>query len=82
VPARLSNTTPPRDGAIKPNFIPLSLFEPAGLALSGNNLLVANFGKRTVVEYNVTTGAVINANFITGLSGKNYGALHSTSGGS
>jgi hypothetical protein len=47
----------------------------AGLALSGNNLFVANEGDRTVNagngtvgEYDATTGAVINANFITGLT--------------
>ena len=44
--------------------------------MSGNNLFVANSvpnagigtGVGTVGEYNATTGAVINANFITGLS--------------
>ena len=30
---------------------------PTGLALSGNNLFVANFGGGTVGEYNATTGA-------------------------
>jgi hypothetical protein len=34
--------------------------------LSGNNLLVANYTSGTVGEYDATTGAAINANFITG----------------
>ena len=34
----------------------------------GNTLFVANFGSGTVGEYDATTGAAINANFITGLN--------------
>lgn len=37
-----------------------------GLALSGNHLFVANYGISTVGEYKATTGAAINANFVTG----------------
>jgi hypothetical protein len=37
--------------------------------VSGNNLFVANETGNTVGEYNATTGAAINASFITGLSG-------------
>jgi hypothetical protein len=36
--------------------------------VSGNNLFVADRNTGTVGEYNATTGATINANFITGLS--------------
>ena len=45
------------------------LNEPEGMAISGSNLFVANFGNGTVDEYNATTGAAtgINASFITGL---------------
>jgi hypothetical protein len=45
-----------------------------GLAVSGNDLFVANDGavgsevQGTVGEYNATTGAAINVNFITGLT--------------
>ena len=39
-----------------------------GLALSGNHLVVAGDQQGTVGEHDATTGAVINANFITGLS--------------
>jgi WD40 repeat protein len=41
-----------------------------GLALSSNGLylFVAGYNSGTVGEYDATTGAVINANFITGLS--------------
>ena len=42
--------------------------EPVGLALSGNNLLVANYLGTTVGEYDATTGIALNANFITGLN--------------
>jgi hypothetical protein len=62
---------------INANFI-TGLTAPMAIALSGNNLFVANdigvgFGGTgidlaTVSEYNATTGAVINANFITGLN--------------
>jgi len=40
-----------------------------GLAVSGNTLFVSNYNNGTVSEYNATTDAVINANFITGLNG-------------
>jgi hypothetical protein len=40
----------------------------AGLALSGNDLFVANQSGTTVGEYDATTGAAINANFLTGLN--------------
>ena len=44
---------------------------PGGIAISGNNLFVANYGvdgDSTVGEYNATTGAVINASLVSGLS--------------
>jgi WD40 repeat protein len=53
--------------AINSSFI-TGLNSPLGLAISGNNLFVANFGNGTVGEYNATTGAAINPSFITGLS--------------
>ncbi len=49
--------------AIKANFI-TELFFPSALAVSGNNLLVADVGR--VGEYSATTGAAINANFVQG----------------
>ena len=60
-------------GAPDPNFTTItgSLpagFESFGLAVLGNDLFVANFSGSTVSEYNATTGALIKANFITGLS--------------
>ena len=47
--------------------------------MSGNNLLVANAGSDTVREYDATTGAVINANFITGLNAPTALAVAPTS---
>ena len=35
---------------------------------SGSDLFVTLFGNNTVGEYNATTGAAINASFITGLN--------------
>jgi hypothetical protein len=61
---------------INANFI-TGLQNPTGLAVLGNTLFVANqtsnsgspmFIPGTVGEYNSTTGAAINVNFITGLS--------------
>ena len=54
------------------------VLHPAGLALLGDKLFVANFGDNTVGEYDATTGAPINANFIpgsaaTGLAVKRHG---------
>jgi hypothetical protein len=40
---------------------------PSGLAVSGTNLLVANSGR--ISQYNTSTGAGLNLNFITGLTG-------------
>jgi hypothetical protein len=45
-----------------------------GVAVLGNNLFVANdgnyaAGQGSIAEYNATTGALINASFIAGLSG-------------
>ena len=54
---------------IKANFI-TGLNGATGLAVSGNNLFVANAGNGTVGVYNATTGAVINANLITGLTAR------------
>ncbi len=55
-------------GVVNASFI-TGLNSPLGLAISGNNLFVANFGSGTVGEYDATTGATINANFVTGLNG-------------
>jgi hypothetical protein len=41
------------------------LNNPSSIAISGNDLFVGNNGTDTVGEYNATTGAVINASFIT-----------------
>ena len=41
---------------------------PAGLALSGNDLFVGNQSATTVGENDASTGAAINASFITGLT--------------
>jgi hypothetical protein len=52
---------------INVNFISEGLSTPSGIALSadGGTLFVANYtGSSAVGEYNATTGAVINANFI------------------
>jgi DNA-binding beta-propeller fold protein YncE len=54
--------------AIKASFI-TGLNGPTGLALSSNNLFVANFSGGTVGEYDATTGDAIKASFITGLNG-------------
>jgi hypothetical protein len=58
---------------INPSFITGFTFlkGPTGLALSGNALYVAygNGGGSTVGKYDATTGALINANFITGAGG-------------
>ena len=52
-----------------PVFAVAGLTSPRGVALFGNDLFVANGGSaNTVGEYNATTGAVINASFVTGLS--------------
>jgi DNA-binding beta-propeller fold protein YncE len=53
--------------AANPSFI-TGLNGPAGLAVFGNTLFVANNRSGTVGEYNATTGAAINASFITGLN--------------
>src|SRR5438094_320462 len=53
--------------AINANFI-TGLNNPFSLALSGNDLFVAEFSAERVGKYDATTGAAINANFITGLT--------------
>ena len=45
------------------------------MSADGTALFVTNNGNNTVGKYNATTGAAINANFITGLSGPNGLAL-------
>ena len=62
---RWANTNTTTGAAINPDFI-TGLDTPTGLALSGNNLFVANEGNGTVGEYNATTGAAINPDFISG----------------
>jgi hypothetical protein len=57
-------------GAPNPNFTVITgLSAPVGLALSGNDLFVASRSSGTVGEYDATTGAPIEPNFITGLNG-------------
>jgi hypothetical protein len=51
---------------INANFIPGLFGGSTAMTLSGNTLFVANF-QGIVGKYDVTTGAVTNANFITGL---------------
>jgi len=55
---------------------------PYGIAISGNTLFVANMGYHTIGEYNATTGAAINASFITGLSSPSSIALSEISSSS
>jgi hypothetical protein len=43
------------------------LHGPQGLAVSGSNLFVVNQGNGTISEY-TTSGAVVNASLISGLS--------------
>jgi hypothetical protein len=54
---------------INANFFTTGLSAAAELALSGNDLFVANAGADTVSEYNLITGAVINAALIPFSSG-------------
>ena len=53
--------------AISPSFI-TGLNAPSGLAVFGNTLFVANQFGTTVGKYDATTGEVIKADFIRGLS--------------
>jgi WD40 repeat protein len=53
--------------AISQSFITGTDFVPVGLALSGDDLLVASSGSGTIGKYNVRTGKAIRASFITGL---------------
>jgi len=56
-------------GAAISSFTPITgLNAPSGLAVSGTDLFVSNFGASTVGEY-TTSGATINASLIKGLSG-------------
>ena len=43
---------------------------PAGIAVSGSNLFVVNWGGNTIGEY-TTSGAVVNASLVSGLNGPN-----------
>ncbi len=43
------------------------LDEAGGLAVSGGDLFVGNYGNGTIGEYDATTGSPINASLITGL---------------
>lgn len=42
------------------------LTQPAGIALSGGTLYVTNYGNNTIGKYDASTGAAVNATFITG----------------
>jgi hypothetical protein len=55
---------------VKTPLVP-DLTGPVGIAVSGGNLFVTNFGLSegsTIGEYNATTGATVNASLISGLS--------------
>jgi hypothetical protein len=54
--------------AINQSFITGTSFAPIGLALSGEDLFVANGNEGTVGQYHAKTGTVINATFVTGLT--------------
>jgi WD40 repeat protein len=41
---------------------------PVGIAVSGGNLFVTNYGAGTIGEYDATTGAPINPSLVSGLS--------------
>ena len=45
------------------------LDDPAGIAVSGGDLFVAETNIDAISEYNATTGGLINFAFVTGLSG-------------
>lgn len=61
-------------GTPVPGFSLTGLTFPSGIAVSGNNLFVASNTNGTVGEYDATTGAEINADFITGLrNGNGFG---------
>jgi WD40 repeat protein len=55
--------------AINANLITTGLNAPIWMAVSGDTLFVANTADGTIGTYNATTGAPINANFITGAGG-------------
>jgi WD40 repeat protein len=55
--------------AINAKLITTGLNRPIWMAVSGYTLFVANTANGTIGSYNATTGAPINANFITGASG-------------
>jgi hypothetical protein len=62
---------------------PLGVFSaarPIGLAISGNILYAANDWTGSVSTYNATTGALITANFITGLGGVTRGMAIDSAG--
>lgn len=70
--AEYNATTGARNTAFTP-FTPNSV---RGLTLSGNTLYVVNVNSNTVGTYNATTGAVINAAFISsGLNGPRNAAV-------
>ena len=56
----------PKGELINSNFI-TGLADPAGIAVSGNNLFVTDNVTDTVGKYDATTGGAINAGFIMGL---------------
>ena len=65
----------PVTGTASTNWIsPTGVRLPSGLALSGNTLYIADAVSARIGQYDATTGATINANFITGLAGP-YGLL-------
>ena len=59
----------PGGGPINAKLITTGLNRPIWMAVSGNTLFVANTANGTIGAFNATTGAPINANFITGASG-------------
>jgi hypothetical protein len=65
------------DGTTINSSLVSGLSGPVGVVVSGGNLFVVNQHIGTIGEYNATTGATINASFITGLgvNGPTYIAL-------
>jgi len=45
----------------------MTAFSPAGIAVSGNRLFATNYGSNAVGVFDLATGSVIDANFITGV---------------
>ena len=53
---------------VNPLLVTAGLNVPEGIAVSGSDVFVANYGTGTIGEY-TTSGATVNASLITGLNG-------------